>query len=94
MSIRCHNRVLVLLAVLLAAAALLPFLNYAPNRLVSGAPLALSGLFPAIAPALLSGSGKSTMVRLLNRLIEPTRGQVLIDGEDIARISDAALREV
>ncbi|ELY3457836.1 ABC transporter permease [Cronobacter sakazakii] len=52
MSIRCHNRVLVLLAVLLAAAALLPFLNYAPNRLVSGAPLALSGLFPAAAPAL------------------------------------------
>ncbi|EKM7177508.1 ABC transporter permease [Cronobacter sakazakii] len=52
MSIRCHNRVLVLLAVLLAAAALLPFLNYAPNRLVSGAPLALYGLFPAAAPAL------------------------------------------
>lgn len=43
---------LVLLAVLLAAAALLPFLNYAPNRLVSGAPLALFGLFPAAAPAL------------------------------------------
>ncbi|PQX43236.1 ABC transporter permease [Cronobacter sakazakii] len=43
---------LVLLAVLLAAAALLPFLNYAPNRLVSGAPLALSGLFPAATPAL------------------------------------------
>ncbi len=43
---------LVLLAVLLAAAALLPFLNYAPNRLVSGAPLGLSGLFPAIAPGL------------------------------------------
>lgn len=42
----------------------------------------------------LSGSGKSTMVRLLNRLIEPTRGQVLIDGVDIARISDADLREV
>ena len=31
----------------------------------------------------LSGSGKSTMVRLLNRLIEPTRGQVLIDGVDM-----------
>ncbi|WP_410013757.1 glycine betaine/L-proline ABC transporter ATP-binding protein ProV [Sodalis sp. C49] len=42
----------------------------------------------------LSGSGKSTMVRLLNRLIEPTRGEVLIDGVDIARISDNALREV
>ena len=35
----------------------------------------------------LSGSGKSTMVRLLNRLIEPTRGQVLIDGVDIAKLN-------
>jgi glycine betaine/proline transport system ATP-binding protein len=42
----------------------------------------------------LSGSGKSTMVRLLNRLIEPTRGQVIIDGVDIAKISDGELREV
>ncbi|WP_387466381.1 glycine betaine/L-proline ABC transporter ATP-binding protein ProV [Photorhabdus sp. RM323S] len=42
----------------------------------------------------LSGSGKSTMVRLLNRLIKPTRGQVLIDGEDISEISETALREV
>jgi glycine betaine/proline transport system ATP-binding protein len=53
------------------------------------------GLGVAVTVVLgLSGSGKSTMVRLLNRLIEPTRGQVLIDGEDIAKISDAALREV
>ena len=42
----------------------------------------------------LSGSGKSTLVRLLNRLIEPTIGQVLIDGDDISNISDKALREV
>ena len=42
----------------------------------------------------LSGSGKSTLVRLFNRLIEPSRGQVLIDGEDIAAISAPALRAV
>jgi glycine betaine/proline transport system ATP-binding protein len=39
----------------------------------------------------LSGSGKSTMVRMLNRLIEPTAGQVLIDGEDIVSVTDEQL---
>jgi len=39
----------------------------------------------------LSGSGKSTMVRMLNRLIEPTVGKVLIDGEDIVTMNDEAL---
>ncbi|TVX99937.1 glycine betaine/L-proline ABC transporter ATP-binding protein ProV [Cohnella terricola] len=42
----------------------------------------------------LSGSGKSTLVRLLNRLIEPTSGQVLIDGKDIVRLSAEELRQV
>ncbi len=42
----------------------------------------------------LSGSGKSTLVRLLNRLIEPSRGQVLVDGEDIAKLSPKALIEL
>lgn len=42
----------------------------------------------------LSGSGKSTLVRLLNRLIEPTAGQVLIDGVDIAAMSDKELLEL
>ena len=42
----------------------------------------------------LSGSGKSTLVRCLNRLIEPTRGKVFIDGEDILGKSRAELREV
>jgi glycine betaine/proline transport system ATP-binding protein len=39
----------------------------------------------------LSGSGKSTMVRMLNRLIEPTSGQVLIDDENIVTMSDDEL---
>ncbi|SHJ37775.1 glycine betaine/proline transport system ATP-binding protein [Malonomonas rubra DSM 5091] len=42
----------------------------------------------------LSGSGKSTMVRMLNRLIEPTSGQVLIDGEDIVAMNDDQLVKV
>lgn len=42
----------------------------------------------------LSGSGKSTTLRMLNRLIEPTDGQVLIDGDDIAKLDKQALLEV
>jgi glycine betaine/proline transport system ATP-binding protein len=42
----------------------------------------------------LSGSGKSTLVRLLTRLIEPTAGNVTIDGEDVTGADDAKLREL
>jgi glycine betaine/proline transport system ATP-binding protein len=42
----------------------------------------------------LSGSGKSTLVRCLTRLIEPTAGQVLIDGEDVVAMSESRLREL
>lgn len=42
----------------------------------------------------LSGSGKSTLIRCLSRLIEPTTGQVLLDGKDILGMSESELREL
>jgi len=42
----------------------------------------------------LSGSGKSTLLRCINRLIEPTRGKVIIDGEDILQADKEKLREI
>lgn len=39
----------------------------------------------------LSGSGKSTLVRHFNRLIDPTSGEILVDGEDILRYDDKQL---
>ncbi|PSL98256.1 glycine betaine/L-proline ABC transporter ATP-binding protein [Bacillus subtilis] len=42
----------------------------------------------------LSGSGKSTLVRMLNRLIEPTAGNIYIDGDMITNMSKDQLREV
>jgi len=42
----------------------------------------------------LSGSGKSTLLRCINRLIEPTGGRILIDGEDIVGMSQDELRAV
>lgn len=42
----------------------------------------------------LSGSGKSTLIRCLSRLIEPTEGEVLLDGEDLLAMNDSELRDV
>jgi glycine betaine/proline transport system ATP-binding protein len=42
----------------------------------------------------LSGSGKSTLVRCMTRLIEPTRGELIYDGEDILQVDDNRLREL
>ncbi|MFW6865950.1 ABC transporter ATP-binding protein [Nocardioides sp. CPCC 206347] len=39
-----------------------------------------------------TGSGKSTIAKLLTRLMDPTRGQVLLDGIDLRRIAESALR--
>ncbi|MGH8968688.1 MAG: quaternary amine ABC transporter ATP-binding protein [Actinomycetes bacterium] len=42
----------------------------------------------------LSGSGKSTLVRCLTRLIEPTSGQVVFEGEDILAADEKRLRDL
>ena len=41
----------------------------------------------------LSGSGKSTLIRHINRLIEPTSGEVLIDGNNVLAMDEKALRD-
>lgn len=41
----------------------------------------------------LSGSGKSTLIRHINRLIDPTAGEVLVGGDDVVKMDKANLRE-
>ncbi len=66
-----------------------------------------AGLIPAVADVSLdihsgeifvimglSGSGKSTLVRCLSRLIEPTTGQILLDGRDLLGVSERELIEL
>jgi len=65
-----------------------------------GAVVALNGIslsVPAGAVYMimgLSGSGKSTLARCVNRLIEPTAGRILLDGEDVLAASPQRLREL
>jgi glycine betaine/proline transport system ATP-binding protein len=40
----------------------------------------------------LSGSGKSTLIRHINRLIDPTAGEVLVDGTDVVKMNEGELR--
>lgn len=42
----------------------------------------------------LSGSGKSTVIRCLSRLVEPTLGEVIIDGRNVVGMSDRELTEL
>ena len=72
-----------------------------------GAALAAQGLVPAVRAVNLtvhrgeifvimglSGSGKSTLVRLLSRLIEPTAGQVLFNGQNLLTASEAEMTQI
>lgn len=42
----------------------------------------------------LSGSGKSTLLRCINRLIEPSTGQIFVNGVDVTELSSARMRRV
>jgi phosphonate transport system ATP-binding protein len=42
----------------------------------------------------LSGAGKSTLLRCINRLVEPTRGTVMVDGRDVTVAASDELREI
>lgn len=42
----------------------------------------------------LSGSGKSTLLRCINRIHNPTTGQIIVDGQDITALNERELREV
>src|ERR1700760_3634495 len=48
-----------------------------------------SGLTAIIGP---SGTGKSTLIRCVNRLVAPTSGAILFRGQDLAKLSGSALR--
>lgn len=42
----------------------------------------------------LSGSGKSTLVRMFNRLVEPTSGSLILDGDDVVKMKKEELRDM
>lgn len=42
----------------------------------------------------LSGSGKSTLIRMLNRLIEPSSGEIIVKGQNLLALNDKDLREI
>lgn len=62
------------------------------------APAALHDLSLSVAPGEIcvlvgsSGCGKTTALQMVNRLVEPTEGRVLVGGQDVATVEPTALR--
>ena len=65
--------------------------GYAGKEILKGVSFAVTpdDFFAIIGP---SGAGKSTLIRCVNRLVEPSSGQILLDGIDLARLDPARLR--
>jgi osmoprotectant transport system ATP-binding protein len=61
--------------------------RYAVDRLTLAVPSGSTCVL--IGP---SGCGKTTTVRMINRLIEPSAGQILVEGEDVAKVDVVKLR--
>jgi len=53
--------------------------------------IAARGITAIIGP---SGTGKSTLIRCINRLVEPSAGEIEFEGEDLVGLSRRALRRV
>ncbi len=68
------------------------FKEYVPGRpVLRGVSLDIAprGITAIIGP---SGTGKSTLIRCINRLVEPTSGEILFEGQDLAKLPRGALR--
>ncbi len=67
--------------------------GYAGREILKGISFSVAAddFFAIIGP---SGAGKSTLIRCVNRLVEPTAGAVLINGQDILKVSQSDLRGV
>lgn len=65
--------------------------SFGDTAAVAGITLDIAqGSFVALVGA--SGSGKSTLLKTINRLIDPTRGRIMLDGQDIDGLKAPALR--
>ena len=66
--------------------------GYAGREILKGVSfrVAADDFFAIIGP---SGAGKSTLIRCVNRLVEPTRGEVMLDGRNLLALGHQHLRE-